>query len=46
MFNNGSFVCDFCKSGGIEEWIDSMDFTELEEYEALAYKILSKENLP
>lgn len=46
MFNNGSFVCDFCKRGGIEEWVDSMDFTELEEYEALAYKILSKENLP
>jgi hypothetical protein len=46
MFNNGSFVCDFCKRAGIEEWVNSMDFTELEEYEALAYKILSKENLP
>jgi hypothetical protein len=46
MFKNGSFVRDYCKISGIEEWVYSMDFTELEEYEALAYKILSKENLP
>lgn len=46
MFNNGSFVHDYCKISGIEEWVDSMDFTELEQYEALAYRILLKENLP
>lgn len=46
MFENGSFVHDFCKRSGIEEWVDSMDFTELEMFEALAYKILLKEKLP
>jgi hypothetical protein len=51
MQDDGPYYIQKYKHGIItleefEEWIDSMDFTELENHEALAYKILSKENLP